>query len=782
MHLNPLDLVAAAPWKRAAFTTFALSLSFFEAVLLDRLLRGGGREALILADPEGIRAGLSEQGARRAGRDYEIEPVACTTGVFHPKLSALISESDAHLLVGSGNLTFGGWGGNLETIEHLHPSFAADAIEDAADFFELLTLTDTIITDAAEDCATLAAALRSSIGAARRTGAVRLSHSVGGSIANDIERYADELGGAVRLTAISPFFDRAGGGLGALSKTIGCSDVRIHVHPAGAVAGRGALAWPFDTRERFKPVDVADYYGADRRLLHAKSLEIICRRGRLIVSGSANATHAALYGGNVEASVIRIQRETVVGWRAVKAAIPDRSATIDDEEGEDELRTIGVLSATLQGDAVVGRILTPRLQGKATATIRTIRSSRPLGETLIDADGRFKVAAPGIEMEAWESGRLVVRIEAGANAAEGFVSIAAASELIRRAGPMASRIFAILAGNDTPADVAAILAWFREDPARIPRSNVVGGGAAAEGDIERATFVPLAALQGGTSTQAGSNSVGGSTEPAWRHAMALLRSAFATPRGPWGTGGETDDDDDDDQADREKRTRQAERLNLKSLERFDELLTIMLAPGRQGADASIAHALAHFLTDRIRPPAPKVRLWLGQILNQWRPTLGEGDLPVIASTLISFASDHLPEPAGRARRFLVSRGVDLASIVVDVSSIPAFIDLLGPELDLAVFLEDVRSGRTPGEQVRAYLTAASPMPIGSLPSLERSSHWRALERAIGDPILRERFMIVEETPRACPRCNMTFPRVAVEDLRQLGVAMCCGRLILNRAI
>jgi len=91
--------VAAAPWKRAVFTTFALSLSFFEAVLLDALLRGGGREALILADPEGICAGLSEQGARRAGRDYEIEPVACSTGVFHPKLSVLIGDTDGHTVL-----------------------------------------------------------------------------------------------------------------------------------------------------------------------------------------------------------------------------------------------------------------------------------------------------------------------------------------------------------------------------------------------------------------------------------------------------------------------------------------------------------------------------------------------------------------------------------------------------------------------------------------------------------------------------------------------------------
>jgi len=44
----PLDLISAHPWRRAAFTTYALSLSFFEAVILDALVRGGGREDTLL--------------------------------------------------------------------------------------------------------------------------------------------------------------------------------------------------------------------------------------------------------------------------------------------------------------------------------------------------------------------------------------------------------------------------------------------------------------------------------------------------------------------------------------------------------------------------------------------------------------------------------------------------------------------------------------------------------------------------------------------------------------
>src|SRR4051812_24428954 len=144
MPFTPIDLVSAHPWQRVTFTTYALSLSFFEAVILDALVRGGGSQALILADVQGVRASLSEQGAQRAGKDYEVEPVVVSSGVFHPKISILSSADECHVLVGSGNLTSGGWGGNREILEHLHPSFAADAIADAADFFELMPASDRI--------------------------------------------------------------------------------------------------------------------------------------------------------------------------------------------------------------------------------------------------------------------------------------------------------------------------------------------------------------------------------------------------------------------------------------------------------------------------------------------------------------------------------------------------------------------------------------------------------------------------------------------------------------
>jgi hypothetical protein len=92
--LTPHDLISALPWRRALFTTYALSLSFFEAVILDALTRGRGQDATIFADTDGVRAALGEQGARRAGRDYQIEPIWVDNGVFHPKITALVADGD----------------------------------------------------------------------------------------------------------------------------------------------------------------------------------------------------------------------------------------------------------------------------------------------------------------------------------------------------------------------------------------------------------------------------------------------------------------------------------------------------------------------------------------------------------------------------------------------------------------------------------------------------------------------------------------------------------------
>lgn len=131
--LAPLDVISAHPWNRALFTTFSLGASFTEAVIIEALLRRGTEQIAILADTAGIKMALREQGAVRIGREYSLEPVTVVNGCFHPKLAVLLSADRAHVLVGSGNLTFGGWSSNIECIDHLHGSGNAGALSAIAD-------------------------------------------------------------------------------------------------------------------------------------------------------------------------------------------------------------------------------------------------------------------------------------------------------------------------------------------------------------------------------------------------------------------------------------------------------------------------------------------------------------------------------------------------------------------------------------------------------------------------------------------------------------------------
>lgn len=273
-----------------------------------------------------MRASLSEQGAQRVGKDYEVEPVAVSSGVFHPKISVFSGRDDCHLLVGSGNLTFGGWGANFEVLEHLHPSFAADAFADAADFFERMSNNGRVRHGARAHCDATAADLRNAIQGKPLTGAIRLLHNLDRSIAEQIVAAAGELGGATQLLAAAPFWD-TGAAIDRLCAALGLDTVFIHAHAHGAVEGRAGANWPVACSSAVNPVRLDVMTEADKpRRLHAKAFETICRQGRIVVSGSANATGAALEPGrNVEACVMRLQRDRAAAWAFIPSEAPDRS-------------------------------------------------------------------------------------------------------------------------------------------------------------------------------------------------------------------------------------------------------------------------------------------------------------------------------------------------------------------------------------------------------------------------------------------------------------------------
>lgn len=783
--MRPVDLVGAAPWRRVAFTTYALSLSFFEAVVLDALVRGGGRDALILTDPDGVRAALCEHGARRAGREYEVEPIACATGVFHAKVGVLLGRDDAHLLVGSGNLTFGGWGANLEGVEHLHPSFAADAFADVADLFGMLTIDERIRTGVGGALSALEGELRSAAEGGRRRGDVRVLHSIGGRIADQLVGFADELGGAERATVVSPYFDGAGRALRDLADALGLDRVEVHAHPAGPVRGAPGQGWPAGADDLVRPVLVEEECFTGPRPLHAKAIEVMCRRGRIVLSGSANVTRAALQVGNVEACAMRLWRERVVGWRRSPALAPSIAVIEIEEPDASPQERVGVLRAVLDGDAVMGTVVCPVMSGPARLECATGGASLDLGPVSLDAQGRFEASAPELEARSWAGGRLVLRVAQGDRAAEGFVTMTAASEIVRRAGAMATRLLAMLAGTETPADVAAVLAWFKEDPTRLGPSGPSGGiGSGDAGESSREpVFVPLAAMRGAVRDHVPKNG-GGPAGMGWERAIALVRAAFSEPRGPWDGGsagkGDVGEDDDGEETEEERKARLAREAEArrKAMADFEHLLDHMLAVGCGGRNAAVALAVAHYLADRNRPEPVRVLGWLRRIVPRLGVVEGEDAGMAHAAALLLLHLDRGSEGVIAARRLLLSSGLDPTTSAVPSDAAPGFVAVLSPGWSAATFLSDAASATTPGEQARAFLSAAK--DGGSrdgFPLLQSGPVWDRLARALGDPAARARLIVVDRRPAACPRCNIAFNRARVEDLLRHASTFCCRTIV-----
>jgi len=354
--------------------------------------------------------------------------------------------------------------------------------------------------------------------------------------------------------------------------------------------------------------------GAGNRKLHAKAFEVLCKRGRILVSGSANGTAAALEeGGNIEACVVRLQRNDAQGWK-FKASEPPEPLAALDEDNEEEEQTRGVLRAVLDGDEIHGEILTPAMSGVVSVFYVSSLAPEPLGNVTLSADRRFQISAVSLEKKSWQAGRLVIRVEdEHGRQAEGFVSVASFADISKRAGIVARRLMAVLNGTETPADVAAIMSWFYEDPNRLAGAagpQATGGGGKDGAAPKTAEDVVVADLSR-TGMAAAQAAAGKGANANWSRFMEQIFAAFREKRGPFGRTGasgksddDRDDDDDDrydDQADGKLQADIDDPAIERSLVAFERLFELMLRPGAAARNVVKAFDLGHYICERLQP-------------------------------------------------------------------------------------------------------------------------------------------------------------------------------------
>ena len=113
--MNPREFCSLSGYTAALFLTYDFDPIFFERVVLRELWAGGTGDIIVVADQSRIDASLDRWSDRlvHLGRRYQLIP-ASVEGAFHPKVILRAGPEGVIAWVGSGNLTFGGWGGNRE--------------------------------------------------------------------------------------------------------------------------------------------------------------------------------------------------------------------------------------------------------------------------------------------------------------------------------------------------------------------------------------------------------------------------------------------------------------------------------------------------------------------------------------------------------------------------------------------------------------------------------------------------------------------------------------------
>lgn len=281
----------------AVVLTHNIDFVFVQNLLLDALQACGSPSLTIFADAQCAAESYALQAPLLSslGRRYRVVPVPTKPGFrFHPKACFLSGRKSAQLLVGSGNLTFGGWRENAE----IWTAFGTE--EGTAEihaFREYLTgLTGSLALNDA-----IASEIEEAFDARTREWATELQAPAGltGRLGTG-PRLLDGLvqglgGGGERLIVASPYFDEDGEALGRVARELAARETLVLVDPDGTNLRPKAL------RNLEPGVDVRaatvsrKQDGGERRaFLHAKFYAVERGEQVTLAVGSANCSRAAL--------------------------------------------------------------------------------------------------------------------------------------------------------------------------------------------------------------------------------------------------------------------------------------------------------------------------------------------------------------------------------------------------------------------------------------------------------------------------------------------------------
>ncbi len=496
---------------------------------------------------------------------------------------------------------------------------------------------------------------------------------------------------------------------------------------------------------------------------------------------------------NIEASVVRIQRERLSGWAFSKADPPEILEPLEEDETDEAVRR-GVLRAVLEGDRISGQVLAPQITGIATALQITSRGPEVLGELHLDDAGTFSIDAPGLELAAWNSGRLVLRIEAAdGRIAEGFISIAAAGIISRRAGAMVPRLLSLLAGTETPTDVAAIMDWIHEAPGRLSDAPGFGEGAGnpAPSKVFSDAVFDVSAFGARDFKASGSEGASGAAvgQGGWRRFIDQLLASLSRSRPAFDAADDdTEGDEADDGARAVQRTRSGDmqREIARAQASIEALIGKLLESENAQRHGLNAFDLTAYMRQRLDLTSGQSLAWLDTIAGVLPP----GSVPaermddVAAALLLLVRSPDDRSGARRVRATLMRLGRTIGS-EPPVSEMTSLFDPELPSRDeMTARWEAVVGMRTPEEHVAGYLAALNDgdqdFDGAALRELA-PDEWPLLQKALTSPKHRGNILTGTRNATSCPRHGSMLPVFEQQKYRTtlIGVTRnCCHKILV----
>lgn len=815
--MTPLDLITKGQWDHALFTTYALSLSFYETQLHKLgLARNGCRDIRIVADVDGYQLSLSERQSHRVGNEYRLTPAALPNGVFHPKLTWLSGKDLDLILLGSGNLTFGGFGKNLECLDVVRSDQNPAFFSQVGDLLEAWAAREDLQfpeADWLETWKDRAERLRPGTETTDPSAPVLL-HSTLESIGDQLLKRVGAHGDVVEVRSLSPFFDPNGDGILSFSESLLAPKLTV-----GLLPGReDASTFPF-TKNRNSSVAVqAAVFSApdDRRRLHAKVLEICMEDGSaFLMTGSVNATRKSLMtSDNIETAVLRHYpsgNDRPFQWEPTD--LPSSFRQLEFQKAG--LGNRVVVSGRLTGEGKLeGRIISRKdPAGNWDGTLQRIDGETARVNINVGSKGLFSCPLDDVEAFQFAPG-LQLHLAKEERSGSGWVSVEGLLMAAKRGFLNPSTLLRLLGSDADEGDETELLRYLASSAQRhLPafHSERRASPTAEEDPNEEpgkgkdAFQIPIELLSGhGTQTEGEDPTHRREHDAMLNNYMRRIRQNLLRIQNQEEAVEEVDDADDDRASKREEKEREQKRKQLSmSLaeyrERLAELSTKLSAgPARSAALCMWFEATLAILLRRLNEPDEAelfLKQWLNAVLSGQRDHNSSQILSRhVIATLLTLAAAQIQREVDPGR--ILGRLHEQLEIFCDgepIDELCQTLELLDPDhppfaaellkalpsappLDEA--LRRIQAALTIRQQLDTLLESSGKFSSDDLPILGL-----AVGKSFADQVSAGRSPSVKRlssTSEACPHCHIKLrqvTRIAIERDR-FGTCLNCNGFLL----